>query len=450
MSSTTGVRFHKLGKNCRIQSEMSAASMSKVRVRIAPSPTGFAHVGTAYTALFNYAVAKKSGGTFVLRLEDTDVKRNVKGAEQAIYDGLSWIGLSWDEGPDKGGDFEPYRQSERLDLYKKRVEVLLEKGMAYEDEGAVRFKNPNEDISWNDLVRGEIKFPGDQVTDFVILKSDGYPTYNFAVAIDDIEMKITHVIRGEEHISNTPRQIALYKALGERLPEFAHTPTLRNKERKKLSKRRDPVDLRLYKEDGILPEALLNFLAHLGWSHPEEKEIFSLDEFVKLFDLVDVRKAGPIFDTDKLEWINGQYIRELSDNEFIKRAKPFYPKGADTKVVEEIAPLVKERIRKLSEFAGMTKFFFEAPEIDEKALGDNSKEHLKQAISVLEEVESWDRESVDKVLLKLVEENNFHTGKFFMDIRIAITGQKVTPPINDSVIALGKEETLNRLKKLVK
>lgn len=429
---------------------MSAVSSKKVRVRIAPSPTGFAHVGTAYTALFNYAFARKSKGSFILRLEDTDVKRNVKGAGKAIYEGLSWLGLSWDEGPDKGGDFGPYRQSDRLNIYKKRVEELLKKEMAYEDEGAVRFKNPGEDVSWNDLVRGEVTFPGDQVTDFVILKSDGYPTYNFAAAIDDSMMEITHVIRGEEHISNTPRQIALYKALGQKAPQFAHTPTLRNKERKKLSKRRDPVDLRIYKEDGILPEALLNFLALLGWSHPEEKEIFSLDEFVKLFDLKDVRKAGPMFDTDKLGWINGQYIRKLSDKDFVKRAKSFSPKKADQKTIKKIAPLVKERIRKLSEFEGMTSFFFEEPKVKQKALGENYREHIEKAISVLEKVDSWEREKVDKALLSLVDERDFHTGKFFMDLRIAITGKKVTPPINDSIVILGKEKTLKRLKKVLK
>lgn len=442
-------KFHKLGKNCRIQSEMSASDKKEVRVRIAPSPTGFAHVGTAYTALFNYAVAKKSGGTFVLRLEDTDVKRNVEGAEQAIYDGLSWVGLTWDEGADKGGDLGPYKQSERLDIYQKRANDLLEKGMAYKDEGAIRFKNPNEAVSWKDLIRGEVSFPGEEITDFVILKSDRYPTYNFAAAVDDSMMEITHVIRGEEHISNTPRQLALYKAMEQEPPEFAHTPTLRNKERKKLSKRRDPVDLRIYKEDGILPEALLNFLALLGWSHPEEKEIFSLEEFVKLFDLKDVRKAGPIFDTEKLEWINGQYIRELSDEEFIRRVEDFAPENADKETIEKIAPLVRERIRKLSEFKGMTSFFFEAPEVDKDLLGENYKEHISGALEVLEGVDDWEREKIDEALLGLVKDKDLHTGKFFMDLRIALTGKKVTPPINDSVVILGKEETVERLKQVL-
>ncbi|MFV1917654.1 MAG: glutamate--tRNA ligase, partial [Patescibacteria group bacterium] len=284
-------------------------SKSTIRVRIAPSPTGFAHVGTAYTALFNYAYVKKNQGKFVLRLEDTDIKRHVKGAEEAIYDGLSWLGLNWDEGPVKGGKYGPYRQSERLEIYKEKANELKGNGLAYEDDGAIRFKNPGKDISWEDKVRGKVTFPGGEVTDFVLLKSNGYPTYNFAVVVDDILMKISHVIRGEEHISNTPRQLALYYALRQKPPEFAHLPTLRNKERKKLSKRKDPVDLRIYQKEGYLPEALVNFLCLLGWSHPKEKEIFLLSEFVKLFSLNRVRKAGPIFNVEKLDWINGEYIR---------------------------------------------------------------------------------------------------------------------------------------------
>ena len=204
-----------------------------IRVRIAPSPTGFAHVGTAWTALFNYAYAKGSGGKFVLRLEDTDTKRNVDEAEAAIYEGLQWLGLSWDEGPDKGGPFGPYKQSEREKLHQKKAMQLLKKGFAYKEDNALRFKNPGKDIKWKDLVRGEVAFPGGEVTDFVLLRSDGRPTYNFAVVVDDIDMKITHVIRGEEHISNTPRHLALYDAFGAPPPKFAHLPTLRNKETRK-------------------------------------------------------------------------------------------------------------------------------------------------------------------------------------------------------------------------
>ncbi|MGB6838798.1 MAG: glutamate--tRNA ligase [Microgenomates group bacterium] len=415
--------------------------MDKIRTRIAPSPTGFAHVGTAYSALFNFAFARNKKGQFIIRIEDTDVKRHVKEAEKAIYEGLSWLGIDWDEGPDKGGNFTPYRQSERLDIYQSKAKQLIKKGLAYEDEGAVRLKNPGRDVSWEDLVRGKINFLADQITDFVIIKSDGYPTYNFAVVVDDYLMKITHVIRGEEHISNTPRQLALYQAFKFSPPKFAHLPTLRNKDRKKLSKRRDLVDLRIYQKRGILPEALINYLCLLGWSHPKDKEIFDLEEFVQVFDIKRIRKAGPIFDLEKLDWMNGEYIRSLTDKEFAKRVLPFVPKGADKGRVAKIAPLIKERIKTLSEFESLAGFFFKKPKVDKKLLGKNYKEHLKAAIAVLEN---------DKSLENVPKENDFKIGDFFMDLRIAITGKKVTPPINDSIVILGKEETLKRLKLLAK
>jgi glutamyl-tRNA synthetase len=429
----------------------------RVRVRIAPSPTGFAHVGTAYVALFNYAFAKKNKGKLVLRLEDTDIKRHVEGTEQAIYDGLSWLGLSWDEGPDlpaqvgRGGKFGPYRQSERLEIYKKKAKELLEKDLAYKEEGAVRFRNPGNDVSWNDLIRGEVTFSGGEVTDFVLLKSDGYPTYNFAVVVDDILMEISHVIRGEEHISNTPRQLALYKAFETSPPEFAHLPTLRNKEKKKLSKRRDPVDLRIYKEQGYLPEALVNFLCLLGWSHPEGKEIFNLREFVKLFDLKRVSKAGPIFNTEKLDWLNGQYIQKLSDKEFAEKVKLYAPKKVSLKDLEEIAPLVKTRINKLSEFEKLASALFEDPGRPTKELlkGVN-KRHLKAAFEDLSSIdpENWS-EKLDETVLATVDKNKFKTGDFFMSLRIAEFSSNATPPVNDSMKFLGQEESLKRIKRLI-
>lgn len=421
----------------------------KVRVRIAPSPTGFAHVGTAYTALFNFAFARKNNGKFIIRLEDTDIKRHVKGAEEAIYNSLSWLGLTWDEGPDKGGKFGPYKQSERLDIYQEKARKLVENGLAYEDEGAIRFKNPGERVSWHDLIRGEISFPGGEITDFVILKSNGFPTYNFAVVIDDILMKISHVIRGEEHVSNTPRQLALYKALGQTPPFFAHLPTLRNRDRKKLSKRNDPVDLRIYQKEGYFPEALVNFLCLLGWSHPKEKEIFSLDEFIKLFTLERVRKAGPIFDTAKLDWLNGQYIKKTPDAILKDQIWQFFGRKYPKNLIAQTVPLVKDRIKKLSEYENLAFFFFKRPEVDKKLLGKKAQKHLNLAIKALEKVERWEKQEIDKALLGVIKENNFKTGSFFMDLRIAITGKKVTPPINDSIVILGKKETLARLKLVV-
>jgi glutamyl-tRNA synthetase len=419
-----------------------------VRVRIAPSPTGFAHVGTAWTALFNFAFAKKHGGKFILRLEDTDVKRNVDEAESAIYEGLHWLGIDWDEGPDKGGDFGPYKQSKRLEFYQKRADELLEKGHAKKDGKALRFVNPNEDISWKDEVRGVVKFPGVEVQDFVLLRSSGMPTYNFAVVVDDIEMKISHVIRGEEHISNTPKQIALYKAFGMELPKFAHLPTLRNKDRKKLSKRRDKVDLGFYQKQGYLPEAMINFFCLLGWSHQDQKEIFDLKEFVSLFSLDRVRKAGPIFDTDKLDWINGEYIRKTQNSKLKKQIYKFYGGRHSEEIIEKTVPLVKDRVDKLSEYKTLAGFFFEKPRVDVGLFGKNYQKHLNAAVSALEKVKKWSGNEVDKVLLKAVKDSDFKTGDFFMDLRIAVTGNRVTPPINESIVILGKNETLERLKKL--
>lgn len=423
----------------------------KVRVRIAPSPTGFAHVGSAYTALFNYAFAKKNNGEFIVRFEDSDVKRNLEGSEQAILDGLKWVGLSWDEGTDIGGPYAPYRLSDRMDLYKSKIDELLEKGLAYEDDGAVRFKNTREDISWNDLVRGEVKFPGDQITDFVIRKSDGYPTYNLAVVVDDIAMKMTHIIRGDEHISNTPRQIALYKAFGAEIPEFAHHPTLRNKQHKKLSKRHDPVDLKMYKEEGYLPQAILNFLCLMGWSHPEEKEIFGLDEFVELFSLDRVLTSGPVFDTDKLDWINGEYIRKMSIDEFVNKLSSVNDKfgkwGDDNK--KSVAELIQTRINKLSDAESLISFFFEKPEVEMDRFDEDYKEHLATALECIENVEKWNLETLNDSLMKNIQDKGYKVGKFFMNLRIAITGKKISPPINESIIVLGKQETVLRLKNVL-
>lgn len=423
-----------------------------VRVRIAPSPTGFAHIGTAYTALFNFAFAKKNKGQFILRLEDTDVKRNVEGAEQAIYEGLSWLGLFWDEGPDKGGNFGPYRQSERLDIYQEKAQELIKRGLAYKEGGAIVFKSRKMNVEWDDLIRGKISFPSQEMKDFVIVKSDGFPTYNFAVVVDDLAMKITHVIRGEEHISNTPRQLALYFAFGERPPFFAHLPTLRNQDRKKLSKRRDPVDLRIYKNQGYLPEALINFLCLLGWSHPQGKEIFPLSEFVELFDLKRVRKAGPIFDMNKLDWLNKHYISQLNDEEFFsyqKMVSQFRNEKNFSKVVKFMGPLIKTRIKTLKEFDSLAYFFFERPKLDHKLFGRKKSLHLKSAYEAISSISNWEMSEINKSLLEIVKKRNFETSDFFMDLRVAITGKSVTPPINESIFVLGKKEVLERIKKSV-
>lgn len=414
-----------------------------IRTRIAPSPTGFAHVGTAYVCLLNYAFTRKNGGTLILKIDDSDTKRHVEGAEEAIYSGLAWLGFDWDEGSDRGGPHAPYKVSQKLEVYKKYADKLVVEGKAYKDEEAIRFKNPGEDQSWNDLIRGEIKFSGGEITDYVIIKSDGYPTYNFYTVIDDHEMEITHVIRGEEHISNTPRQIATYKAFGWEMPQFAHYPTLRNADRKKLSKRRDPVDLRLYREAGYLPEALVNFLGLLGWSHPEGKEMFDLKEFVEKFDLSRVSKAGPIFDTKKLDWLNGMYIRQKSDEDLAHMLN----ERSSFNVTAEMAGLVKERISKLRDADSLLEFFVNQPTMGRDVFDgdDNAALHVTTARGALTEVKEWSLENINSALAKLIEEKGYKTGDFYMTMRLALTGKRMTPPINESMVILGQDEVLQRL-----
>lgn len=421
-----------------------------VRTRIPPSPTGVPHVGTAYMALLNYAFAKKHEGKLIFRLEDTDVKRHIAEAEEAIYDALKWLGLSWDEGPDIGGQYGPYRQSERLELYRQQAEELLQQEAAYKKDGAIYCKASQKDVGWNDVIRGEITFPADseQVKDFVIVRSDGYPTYNFAVVVDDIAMDITHVIRGEDHISNTPRQLILYEVFKKQPPEFAHFPLLRNLERAKLSKRKDPVDVRGYRDDGYFPEALVNFFCLLGWSHPEEKELFTLDEFVRVFDLRRVRSSGPVFDVVKLQWINGEYIRKTQDSKLKSQIWEYTGKQHSQEIIEQTIPLVKDRIKTLSEYKSLAGFFFEEPEVDPQLLSDNTKAHLEVARAVVEN-ENWDIEFLQKAFLENINQHNFKTGDFFMSLRVAITGKKITPPIVESIMILGREKTRTRLEQVL-
>jgi len=421
---------------------LKLAQMENVRVRIAPSPTGYAHVGTAYTALLNYAFARRNNGKFIVRIEDSDLKRNIKDADEKIYKALEWLNIKWDEGP--------FKLSDRLSLYKQKANELLKKKLAYEDQGAIRFKSSNEDVSWKDLVRGEIRFSGAEIKDFVLLKSDGYPTYNFNVVVDDIDMKISHVIRGEDHVSNTPRQIALYKAFGVEPPFFAHHPMLLNTQRKKLSKRDAAVDIEEYRKMGILPEAFVNFLCLMGWSHPEEKDIFDLEEFVNLFSLERVRKSGAIFDINKLLWINQQYIINSEPSTFNTKVFNFYSAKYPMEIIEKVGPLVQTRVKTLKDFDDLAGFLLQRPTVDVTLLGENYKNHLVSAVSALSVIDNFDCEAVNHSLANVIRNCNYNTGKFFMDLRIAVTGKKITPPLTESMIILGKEETLTRIKSLVK
>ena len=421
-----------------------------VRTRIAPSPTGFAHVGTAYTALLNYAFAKKNKGKFIIRIEDSDTKRNVEGAENKIYEALDWLGIDWDEGETKGGKYGPYLLSKRLDFYKKKATELLELEKAYEDSGAIRFKNTGKDMAWHDLVRGDVDFPGGEITDFVIMKSDGYPTYNFNVVVDDIAMGITHVIRGEDHVSNTPRQLALYEAFGAKPPFFAHHPMLQSRERKKLSKRDAAVDVFEYKKAGYLPEAFVNFLCLQGWSHPEGKDIFSMQEFVSNFDISRVRPSGAVFDTKKLDWINGEYIRNLEIQDLGFKIQEFFGGKYDEDKIAEVLPLVQSRIKTLGEFGTLAGFFFNRPKLTWDQVNGLNKKHLKASLKAIENAEVWEKDNLDKAFLEVIDENGFKTGDFFMDLRVAISGSRFTPPITESILILGKNEAISRISFVLK
>ena len=424
-----------------------------IRVRIAPSPTGSPHVGTAYTALFNYIFAKKHKGKFVLRIEDTDRKRYVSEAEKELLEALDWLGLKYDEGP--------IRQSERLDLYQKYAKELVEKGAAYEDEGAIRQRVPKEgETKFVDEVRGEINFENKNLDESVLLKSDGYPTYHLGVVVDDHLMGITHVIRGEEWISSVPKHVLLYQALGWELPKFIHLPLLRSPERAKLGKRFGDVSISWFKNEGILPQALLNYLALMAWTHPEEKEIFSVEEMIEKFDFSDLNKAAPVFDFEKLKWMNGVYIRSLDTSELSSKLKVQSSKFAEVNdgYFEKIIPLVQERMKTLKEFEELTIFFFEEPEVDPKLLvqKDRTAEETKEVISNFEfrisnlSSEDWKSEKLEKLGRGFAKElKSWKIGELFMTLRIALTGRAVSPPLFETMEALGREKTLARLQKAV-
>jgi len=461
-----------------------------VRTRIAPSPTGQdIHIGNLYTAYINWAFAKKHKGQFIIRIEDTDRTRYVEGAEQKILSTIKNYGLDYDESVDINGPYKPYRQSERLDIYKKYADELIEKGKAYYcictkerldevrkqmiaekkvpkydkhclsiqdevkkkveagDSYVIRLNVPeNVEVTFPDVIRGEVTINTNNIDDQVLMKSDGFPTYHLAVVIDDHLMEISHVIRAEEWISSTPKHVLLYQAFGWELPIFAHLPILRNPDKTKLSKRKNPVWASWYLEQGYLPDAILNYLALMGWSHPDEKEIFDKEEFKKVFTLERVSPVGPAFDPKKLEWMNGQYIMKLSDAELKEKLLHFYSdKKLDESFVEKTVPLIKERIKTLSDYAPLISFFLEKPSNYEVDLKD-SKELIEQIANKLESISEWKAESIGSAMVELAKERNVSNSTFFMTLRVAISGKKVTPPLNESMELLGKKECISRLR----
>lgn len=456
-----------------------------VRTRIAPSPTGYPHIGTIYQALFDYAFAKKNNGKFIVRIEDTDRERFVPDAEEKIYQALDWFEISEDESPRKSGKFGPYRQSERLKIYQKYAGELVEKGHAYycfctrerleevrllkqkegkppmydkhcrslkKDEAekllkenknwVIRLKVPeNTRIKVFDEIRGEIEFDSNLVDDQVLQKADGYPTYHLAVVVDDHLMEITHVVRGEEWLSSAPKHILLYDYFGWEKPLFIHTPILRNPDKSKFSKRQGHTNVSWYKEQGFLPEAILNYLALMGWSHPKGLEHFSLSEFIDKVELHKLSPVGPIFDLTKLEWLNGVYIRETENRKLKALISNFYQNKYSEEEIDKTLPLIKDRLKKLTEWEGLTDFFRARPKNYEEPA---NKEILEKAIPVLEKCD-FVKEKMEEEIRSFAKENNLKAGDVFMTLRNAITGKKATPPILETMIVLGKEESLLRL-----
>ncbi len=442
--------------------------MNKIRTRFAPSPTGSMHIGNLRTAFYAYALAKHGSGDFILRIEDTDKKREKEEGVEEIKQLLEIFNINWDE---------YYVQSQRLDLYKKAAEKLVSKSHAFycqcqaknaKEEGfskdlrdpcrdknlksgAIKLKVPdNEEISFTDYVLGkEVSWNTSVVGEATLLKSDGFPTYHLAVVVDDNDMKISHALRGHDWMPSTPIHLLVYKYLGFKIPEIGHLTDILDPEGGKLSKRKGSVSVEGLLKEGYLPEALLNFVILLGWAPKDNKELFTLEEFVKVFNPSGFQKANPVFNKKKLDWFNGYYIRQKTDKELTELLKKgFLPENTNMELLSKIIPLVKERITKLSDFSSFAGFFFERREADKQSLalraktllGKNYKEHLSKAIDALEKGIPLD---------EVPKENNFKVGDFFMDLRIAITGSKFTPPINESIEILGKEESIERLRKVI-
>jgi glutamyl-tRNA synthetase len=481
------------------------AMTAPVRVRFAPSPTGHPQVGNIRTAMFDWLYARHTGGTFILRIEDTDVARTVPGALEAIMDGLRWLGLDWDEGPEVGGDYGPYFQSQRLPLYQAAAEKLVAQGDAYycycsperlesmrkeqvarkqlsgydracrdltprerarkEAEGikpVVRFKVPLEGrTEFKDIIYGDVVFDNSTIDDFVMLKSDGYPTYHLANVVDDHAMKISHVIRGEEWISSTPRHLLMYRALAYEPPQFAHTPLILGPDRSKLSKRHGAMSILEYRDKGYLPETIFNFLVLIGWSLDDQTEIMTRQQLIESFSLERIGKTGAIFNKDKLDWMNGVFIRKLSHEDLLRKIMPFLESGLpgevrrpiSQKYVSRIIPLIQERINTLAEAATYADFFFvDTPEyetsmlIGKKMNSTTSLNALKVAEERLSLLKSFDHDLLEDTLRRLTEDLGLKTGQLFGLLRVAATGRNATPPLFATMAVLGKERCLERIR----
>jgi glutamyl-tRNA synthetase len=412
-----------------------------VRVRIAPSPTGLLHIGTARTALFNWLFARHEGGEFRLRIENTDTSREVAEAVDQIQDSLRWLGLDWD-GPHTF-------QLDRIDDCRRLAEQLLAEGKAYEDEGAIRFRMPDDGVTaWDDVVRGRIEYPNEKLHDIVLARSDGRPTYNFASPMEDVWDGITHVIRGDDHIPNTPAQINIIRAVGAEIPVYAHVPMIFGMDGKKLSKRHGAQAVEEFRAAGYLPETMLNFLALLGWAPDGETTLMRLDELVERFSLERVSPSPSQFDYQKLDWMNGVYLRELPPAEFAHRLLLWLGENGydwDAKRVAQAAPLVQEKIARLAEFPGFAGFFFHDVQPDATEL-DGGAPMLAAADEALTTLEPFEAPAIEAALREAAHRLELKPRQAFQPIRVAVTGSKVSPGLFESIELLGRETTLSRLR----
>ena len=407
-------------------------------VRFAPSPTGSLHIGGARTALYNWLLARGSGGTLVLRIEDTDRERSTPENVEQILDALSWLELDWDEGP--------HSQAERAPEHRAAIEQLLENGHGYEDDGAVRIKVADEgEVVVNDVIRGEVTFPLSAIDDFVVARSDGSALYNLAVAVDDRDMGITHVVRGEDHLSNTPRQILIQQALGAEPPAYAHLPLLHGPDGKKLSKRHGAASVQELRVNGYLPGAVRNYLALLGWGYDENTTFFTTQELIERFSLERVSKNPAVFDEQKLAWMNANYLRGLEIDELVRLLEERYGRD-DLRAAAEIA---QEKLRTIEDFWPFAGFLFERREIDpaawEKVMKDGAAENLAQARAALAEVADWDKAPIEAALRAVVDARGVKPKEVFQPVRVAISGTTVSPGIFESLTVLGRDEALARI-----
>ncbi len=476
--------------------------MSEVRVRFAPSPTGNLHAGNVRTALLNWIFAKQQNGVLILRIEDTDQDRHVTGSEERIAADLNWLGIEWSEGPDVGGDFGPYRQSERLEIHREYAERLLREGRAYKcycseeelkkerekalanglppryngkcrdilveeekkkiSEGikpVLRFKVREGEVSFVDLIKGEIRWNLFNIGDFVILRSNGIPSYNFAVVIDDALMKISHVIRGEGHVSNTPRQLLIYEVLGFKIPKFAHTPTILNKEKKTLSKRHGALSVRRYREEGYIPDALVNYLSLLSWSSKSGDELLSKERIISEFSFSRMSSSSAVFDDDKLLWMNGQYIRALNSEELLNLSLPILENSGystqNLKTTAMIVEAVQGNLTKMSDLPQYVELFYKTEvELDgdtERELieREESKRVFSRFINGVEKYEEISAEDFKEIMKKVQVDTGIKGKNLWMPVRIALTGQSHGPELPILIEHFGKEEVVTRIKKVM-